>query len=124
MILLVVAAGGGKPQDLKSVIGMADYINHAIPTRGELEGAFTRLGAAGLVRRRKAGFYPTPRALELFDKTIENCGTGWLRRLHGLAALADCPCCGVRFGKPSRLVEIDASTYEETVAAYRKGSGD
>lgn len=119
-ILLSVWTPTARPAELTDVIGAADYINHAIPTREELESAFTRLNAAGLLRKRKAGYVPTDLTLELMEKVIENCRRGIRSRLRGLQAMLDCPCCGVRFAKPRRTLTITPDEYDAAVAAYRK----
>lgn len=44
---------------LRDLIATADYINHAIPSEDEIEGAINRLGTAGLVTVEDDYFYVT-----------------------------------------------------------------
>jgi len=55
----------GSPVPLWRVIGIADALNKAMVTRGELELAMGRLVGAGYVRIATEGFAPTPRAVAL-----------------------------------------------------------
>jgi hypothetical protein len=46
ILLAISFAGGDGAARLPEIIAAADYINHAIPTAGELDGALNRLPAA------------------------------------------------------------------------------
>jgi hypothetical protein len=46
---ILCAATGDRPATLRELISAADYLNCAIPTLDELNGAMVRLTAAGLV---------------------------------------------------------------------------
>lgn len=47
----------GPGTDRKSILGTADYINHAVPTEQELEGALTRGTEAGLIASRDERYF-------------------------------------------------------------------
>ena len=55
---------------LRDLFATADYINHAAPTAGDIEGAIYRLSRAGLVTVRDDSFYLT------------NAGRGLLRGIR------------------------------------------
>ncbi len=59
------ASDGGAPVPLWRLIAIADALNKAIVSRGELELALGRLVSAGYVRVVAEGFEPTPAALAL-----------------------------------------------------------
>lgn len=62
---VIYAADGAAPAPLWRVVGVADGLNKAIVTRGELECALGRLTRAGYVRVAPEGFEATPAALAL-----------------------------------------------------------
>jgi hypothetical protein len=47
----------GPGTDRKSILGTADYINHAIPTEQELEGALSRGVEAGLLETKNDRYF-------------------------------------------------------------------
>ena len=53
---------------LDAIIGSADYINHAIPTSGELDGALSRLIENGWVEQSNLSFAPSGKAESMFAK--------------------------------------------------------
>ncbi|HEX2696171.1 MAG TPA: hypothetical protein VHM28_00590 [Anaerolineales bacterium] len=57
-----------KGVDLRTVIATADYINHAIPTKEEIEGAVNRLAAAGLIGVEGGLFKLTPSGSRLYGR--------------------------------------------------------
>ena len=67
-ILLAILYAGrpGEFASLARVIGIADYINHAIPTHGELDGAFDRLQRADWIEFRDLTYAPTEAAESMF----------------------------------------------------------
>jgi hypothetical protein len=79
-----VGPDGVHPASLEAVIETADYINRAIVSRNELDGAFARLSAAGLIRidDERVAATPAGDALWLgakqgsFLDIIERIGTG------------------------------------------------
>ena len=62
---VIYAMEGDAPVPLWRVISIADALNKAIVTRGELELALGRLDRAGYVRAVEGGFVATPAALAL-----------------------------------------------------------
>ena len=52
---------------LEDLIAKADYINHAIPSKDEIEGAVTRLSTAGLVRFENSKFILTDSGKEVYE---------------------------------------------------------
>lgn len=62
-ILLAVAMAGFRGRcGLRQLIAAADYINHVVPTRAEIEDAANRLARAGLLSFSPEGFSLTPKA--------------------------------------------------------------
>lgn len=55
-VLWSIAAGSAEIVGLRKMIGAADYINHAVPTYDDLDGALGRLHAAGCVERVRRGY--------------------------------------------------------------------
>ncbi len=49
ILLAVIYAGGGEAASLEAVVAAADYINHAILTVEEMQGALARLTAKGYI---------------------------------------------------------------------------
>ena len=66
LLAILYAAQANEPVNLVRLIGSADFINHAIPTLGELEGALGRLSDRGWILVDKLEFSPTPQAEEMF----------------------------------------------------------
>jgi hypothetical protein len=56
LLSVIYAAQAATSATLTDIIAAADYINHAIITRGELETGFSRLIAAGYVKQCPDGF--------------------------------------------------------------------
>jgi hypothetical protein len=106
----------GDDADLSRVIGAADYLDHAIPTRAELYGAINRLLAAKLLQAKRGKLSLTPRAEELWKKVGSRRGRSPVRDMR---ALMDCPCCGVDLDKVRWGFQLDAKEYDDLVAAYR-----
>jgi hypothetical protein len=67
--LLQAIAYAGRRGDLSKVIGKADYINVAIPTRDELERSVNRLAAADLVEAAGARVRATRRGRRLVRRS-------------------------------------------------------
>jgi hypothetical protein len=69
ILLSVLYAGQhGSFSSLSQVIAAADFINHAIPTLGELDGALFRLRRAGWVEIQDLSICPSPRAHSMFSE--------------------------------------------------------
>ena len=68
-IFLAAGMGGHRePVTFKSIVGVADGINHAVPTSRELQAAFKWLSGHGLVRKVGLGFSLTPYGLRLLEE--------------------------------------------------------
>jgi hypothetical protein len=53
---------------LEDFVAKADWINHAIPSKEEIEGAINRLSGAGLVRFENRRFIFTDSGKELYER--------------------------------------------------------
>ena len=60
---------------LGSLIAKADWINHAIPTAEEIEGAVNRLSAAGLVKFEGQIFFLTESGRALYEEFHDRKGS-------------------------------------------------
>ena len=69
---------------LENVIEMADGINVAVPTLGELHGALNRLAAGRLIKYQRNIYSLTERALALFAKVEASCKKNLYDQLEGL----------------------------------------
>jgi hypothetical protein len=116
--ILQTCSPGGET-DLRRIIGAADYMNHAIPTREELHGAINRLRSAQLIRIKRGKLSVTSRAEELMKKVEATSRRAMLSQAKGLRRLMDCPCCGVELKVVRWGYELDAQAYDEVVKAYR-----
>ncbi len=67
MLLSVEWSAYNRYVSLRSIISTADYINHSIPTEFEIEGGFTRLLQAGLIKVSKRRIGTTQKGLRLVD---------------------------------------------------------
>jgi hypothetical protein len=108
-----------EPKELESIIGAADYINHAIPTHEELHGAINRLLAGRLLTTRRGKLIVTERATDLFAKVEATGRKAVLSQLGRLQRLLDCPCCGIALKAVRWRYALDADTYARAVASYR-----
>ncbi len=71
-ILLAIIYSGrrqGVSADRSTISQAADYINHAIPTRDEINGALTRLQRAGWVEEDNGNYRASASALEAYART-------------------------------------------------------
>jgi hypothetical protein len=59
---------------LDSLIATADWINHAIPTQDEIEGAVNRLAQAGLLHMEADNFFMTEQGIELYRAIMDKKG--------------------------------------------------
>jgi len=55
---------------LRDIIATADWINHAIPTKQEIEGAINRLSVAGLVKVEDDKFMLTSEGKTIYEKMV------------------------------------------------------
>lgn len=68
---IFLAAGTGtdrEPVTFRSIVGIADAINHAVPTEKELRSAFKWLIEKGLMRKIGKGFQATPEGSRLLTE--------------------------------------------------------
>ncbi len=83
---IAAAAPGRVPAPPSEIIGLADAINHAIPTELELEGVFTRLLQAGLIRQEQKELGLTAQGMDLVRRSRQR-SEHWLGPLDFLAEL-------------------------------------
>jgi hypothetical protein len=68
-VLFLALFWGGKPVcTLTDILWLCDWVNRAIPTAKELEGALNRLLAAGLVVESRGGFGIPRKVVRHFDR--------------------------------------------------------
>lgn len=103
---------------LTEIIAWADYINHAIVTRDELELGVGRLVADGYVLRVKHGLKPTAKARRLWEQSASK-EKRVLAALHRLAEGIHAPAWEPG-PLPTTTSEeyIDKSSYEQAVNEY------
>lgn len=68
-ILLAVIYADGQGCDLDNLIKIADYINHAIPTKVELNGAIVRLTQAKMIKESKGKFKAAAKVMKAYSRT-------------------------------------------------------
>lgn len=74
-LLQSIMVGGGKAGvTLFNIISVGDAINHAIFGDDELESGFSRLTVGGLIVEREGKFFPTEKAIELYEKACAKGG--------------------------------------------------
>lgn len=107
--------------ELSNVIAMADFMNHAIVTWEELNGAILRLRARGLFSSA-APLAVTDAALELHLQM----GDGWLTSLRYLEGYFLVPAAGAapfeRF-LPGQKPFVSQEEYREGIAKYYRRVG-
>jgi hypothetical protein len=103
------------PATLADIIGLADAINHSIPTVDELEGALNRLLAADYIARRDEGFIATELALDAVAR-VTTPRKPILDIWDDLDRLFACPCCRPVLKSVRRQVKV---TREDHRAAYK-----
>ena len=110
--------------ELGQIVAVADFINHAIPTLGEMHGALNRLHAAGLIRMRNDLFQATKKAVALFSK-VEACTPKRVPdQLEGLSRMMRCPCCGARLKTVRWSIPLGDQEYRKVVSAYIREARD
>jgi hypothetical protein len=110
---VVFASDGDSAVPLWRLIAIADALNKAIVSRGELELGLGRLVGAGYVRVVAEGFEPTPAALALKapGPPVENVARAIGAR--DWSAEADMP-------RTPDATYVTAEAYEKAVKKYRK----
>jgi hypothetical protein len=122
-ILLAILYGRSSGAcELGQIVAVADFINHAIPTLGEMHGALNRLHASGLIRVRRDCFEPTKKALVLFAKVHEYSPKRLPDQWDGLSRMLRCPCCGARLKTVRWSIPLSDQEYREVASAYIRGA--
>jgi hypothetical protein len=67
ILLATNDAQGPSGARLSDILLIADGINHAVPTGKELNDAFKKLKAAGLIEKKGKAFFVTPEGKRLID---------------------------------------------------------
>lgn len=116
--MAIAGAGRRAPASLAAIIGMADAINHAVPSAAELEGALNRLLAAGLITQRDFGF----RLASAGAGTLARIGRphrAYLSLWDDLNRLFACPCCGPKIKSVRRRVTVSGAAWKHACDEYR-----
>jgi hypothetical protein len=71
IVFLAMFWSGGESKSISEIIGVYDWINRLILTRGELEGALNYLLAVDLIERENEGFRITDKAYAEFQAFLE-----------------------------------------------------
>jgi len=110
---VVYASDGSTPVPLWRLIAIADALNKAIVSRGELELGIGRLVSAGYIRVSAEGFEATPPALALkvSGPPMENIANAIGAR--SWSAQAEMP-------RVSTATYVTVEAYEKAVKKYRK----
>ncbi len=125
ILLALLYSGGKEGTDLRATIAAADFINHAIPTYDELNGALARLQAARYLERRGRTYRVTPRVLSayaeigarrrLVQKELDD-----LQSFLGVEHSIDSPSSPPN---EDQLRAFSRRAYERAVKAYRQAGG-
>jgi hypothetical protein len=118
ILLALFYSNPAEGSSLDSLIGTADYINHAIPTYEELFGALNRLQAAGLIKQAKERFAATPQGARLYRKAIRNSGRRILERLSNLDRILKCPSCGIKLRAVRWRIKLTEEDYQIAMTRY------
>jgi hypothetical protein len=96
---------------LVGLISTADYINHAVLTREEIESAVNKLRSAGLLELTEDRFLITPAGAELRERADDPSVYKRMRRLEQLLTQ-------VQIDSSSEPWHLSEAAYAEVVAAY------
>lgn len=110
IFLAVAMASQKSPTPLDGIIGVADGINHAIPTHKELQNAFGWLSKQGLILKKGKKYQLTEKGLILYKEANEKS-----KSIFGLRDYLE-----NEFSKLPSEISIDSLTDEEADAAYNK----
>jgi hypothetical protein len=124
ILLTILYASKKGACKLEDVIALADGINKAVPTPGELHGALNRLAAGRLIKYQRNTYSVTESALALFAKVEAPCKKNLYDQLDGLRRLINCPCCGVPLKAVRWDLNIDQSYYDDAVESDYEESDD
>jgi hypothetical protein len=120
LIAVIYASQDASVATLTEIIAAADYINHAIMTRGELETGFARLIRAGYVKQTDGGF-ATSDAVQSFWQTTGSTQRQALKAWDAVATFIGAPAWA-----PGPLPEsteeryVSSTDYEAAVEAYQQ----
>ena len=117
ILLSLFLCAGAEGADLSQIIGAADYIDHGIPTLGQLHGALNRLAAGRLIKRRRGRFFLTDAALVLAEKVRATSRSVRSQR-KDLLHLLECPICGVQLKRVRWNILLDQSDVDEAHRRY------
>lgn len=95
---------------LAALISTADYINHAVITRDEIEAAVNKLRSAGLLELTEDRFLITPAGAELRERAEDRSVVKRMRRLEQLLTQ-------VQIGDSAEAWHLPEAAYAEVVAA-------
>lgn len=111
VLLAVIHAAGDKSASLDWIVGVGDYLNHAIFLHEELAGGLGRLISGGLVERRGDGFAPSAVALSAHRSNPHR----WMYQGWDLceALLAAWPA-----PRPRRRAQVSAAAFDAAVERY------
>jgi hypothetical protein len=116
IFLAVADAAAGDPAPLDRIVAVADAINHAIPTERELEGGFTRLLRADLIRQveRDLGLTAAGAALAARGKAASE---AWLEQWEFLTGVLETETFA---GRRDVAYALEPGEAESAYRAYRE----
>jgi RNase P subunit RPR2 len=118
-ILLALLHGDRSAENsLDSLISVADYINHSVPTYDEIYGALNRLQAARLIKQQTKRFTVTELAVRQYQKVKRVSRQQVLEQLAALERIMCCPCCGVQLKAVRWRIKLTEEEYANAVALY------
>jgi len=71
----IIIGGGEKGASLFNIVSTGDALNHAIFTDEELESGFSRLTAGDLIVDEENKFFPTEKAIQIYEKASKRGGS-------------------------------------------------
>ena len=105
---------------LESILAAADWINHAIPTQAEIEGAVNRFMQADLLHMKADKFFLTERGLGLYRAIMDKKGAilkHW-KKMEKLLNETDLPVLAAEeFHLPSSQLE---DAYQRYIKRFSK----
>jgi DNA-binding PadR family transcriptional regulator len=110
IFLAVAMASSESPTTLGGIIGIADGINHAVPTHKELQNAFGWLSKQGLISKQGKKYQLTDKGLALYKEASAKSNL-----IFGMWDFLK-----ERFSNLNSETEIDSLTAEEVDVAHKK----
>jgi hypothetical protein len=118
VVFLAMFWGGGGPYTIPQIIHVYDWINRAVPTRGEMESAINTLLAMGLIEQRGNTFRVSEshgRAFDAYRKKKRKRKFVAVRMFfQGLPSVATVP----------RVIRLTEAQYKKHIETYRKAFND